>query len=631
VCGIAGKVNRDAGVSAALIERMCERQAHRGPDSRGLFSGDGIGLGIQRLRVIDLDTGDQPVYNEDRSVVVVLNGEIYNYRELRRELEGRGHSFSTHGDTETIAHLYEEEGPGLVRRLSGMFAFALWDERRRRLLIARDRVGKKPLFFSDRGGTLSFASELAALMADEEIPHEIDMAAIDCYLAYGYIQAPRSIWRAVKKLPPAHTLIWEDGSTRIERYWRLDYSRKTGAPLPALEEELRTRVGAAVRRRMIADVPLGALLSGGVDSAIVVSEMAAASPQQVKTFSIGFAQEAYDELPLARLTAQRFGTDHEEFTVEPDAIEIVPKLVRHYGEPYADSSAIPSFYLAELTRRQVTVALNGDGGDESFAGYLRYVANSLSGGLDHVPRPLRRGAAAAADRLVRLGDARGLRSYGRRFLTSVGEDAPGRYADHVCIFNRSEREALLGGAASAAIEAETADVIAGPWRLASGHSRLDVLLETDVDTYLPGDLLVKMDIASMAHSLEARSPLLDPEVMQFAASLPPRYKARVASKKWILRRAYRGRLPDEVLDGPKRGFGVPLGAWFRGELRDFTREVLLDPSTLGRGLCGEGPVRALLDQHDIGGADRSMQIWALLMLELWHREFVDGPAVGLNP
>jgi asparagine synthase (glutamine-hydrolysing) len=630
VCGIAGKVDRDAGVSASLIERMCERQAHRGPDSRGVYSGDGVGLGIQRLRVIDLETGDQPVYNEDRSVVVVLNGEIYNYRELRRELEGRGHSFSTHGDTEVIVHLYEEEGPGLVQRLSGMFAFALWDERRRRLLIARDRVGKKPLFYSDRSGSLSFASELGALMADPAIPREVDPAAIDCYLAYGYIQAPRSIWRAVKKLPPAHTLVWEDGSTRIERYWRLDYSQKANAPLPELEEELRRHVSAAVRRRMIADVPLGALLSGGVDSAVVVSEMAAAASQPVKTFSIGFSQEEFNELPLARLTAERFGTDHEEFMVEPDAIEIVPKLVRHYGEPFADSSAIPSFYLAELTRRQVTVALNGDGGDESFAGYLRYVANSLSGGLDLVPRPLRRGAAAAAERLLRIGDARGVRSYGRRFLTSVGEDAPGRYADHVCIFNRTERQALLDEPAPAATVAETADVIAGPWRGASGRGRLDALLETDVDTYLPGDLLVKMDIASMAYSLEARSPLLDPELMQFAASLPARHKARVASKKWILRRAYRGRVPDQVLDGKKRGFGVPLGAWFRHELRDFTRDVLLDPVTLGRGLTREAPVRELLDQHQIGGADRSMQIWALLMLELWHREFVDGatPTAG---
>lgn len=602
---------------------MCERQAHRGPDSRGIFTSDGVALGIQRLRVIDLESGDQPVYNEDRSIAVVFNGEIYNFRELRRELEGRGHSFSTRGDTETIAHLYEEEGVDLVHRLSGMFAFALWDERRRRLLIARDRVGKKPLFYAQRGGSLSFASELAALVVDPDIPREIDAAAIDCYLAHGYIQAPRSIWRAVKKLPPAHTLIWEDGVAWVERYWRLDYADKVDAPLPELEGELRRRIGGAVRRRMIADVPLGAMLSGGIDSSIVVSEMAEASARPVKTFSIGFEQDEYNELPLARRTAKRFGTEHEELTVEPDAIEILPKLVRHYGEPYADSSAIPSFYLAELTRRQVTVALNGDGGDESFAGYLRYVANSLGGGLDRVPRPLRRAGAGAAARLLRMGDARGMRGYGRRFLTSMGEDAAGRYAAQVGIFSAAERDELLCEPPSPAARSETEEVTAAPWREASGRGRLDVLLETDVNTYLPGDLLTKMDIATMAHSLEARSPLLDPEVMQFAASLPAKYKARLASKKWILRRAYRGRLPDQVLDGKKRGFGVPLGAWFRGELRDFTRAVLLDPVSLNRDLIQPAPVRALLDQHDRGGADRSMQIWALLMLELWHREFVD--------
>jgi asparagine synthase (glutamine-hydrolysing) len=623
VCGIAGKVDRDAAVPAALVEAMCARQEHRGPDSRGLFTADGVGLGIQRLRVIDLETGDQPVYNEDRSVAVVLNGEIYNYRELRRELQGRGHAFSTHGDTETIAHLYEEEGPGLVRRLSGMFAFALWDERRRRLLIGRDRVGKKPLYYCQRGGSLAFASEPAALLADPAIPRELDLAALDCYLAYGYVQAPRSIWRAVRKLPPAHTLVWEDGAARTERYWRLDYSRKLDAPLPELEEELRRQVGAAVRRRTIADVPLGALLSGGVDSAVVVAEMAAASPRPVRTFSIGFPQEEYNELPLARLSAERFGTEHEELTVEPDAVAIAPKLVRHYGEPYADSSAIPSFYLAEMTRRRVTVALNGDGGDESFAGYLRYVANSLGRGLDFVPRPLRRALAAGARRLP-IGEARGARSYVRRFLTSLGEDAPGRYAAQISIFDRAERAALLGEAASAELAAGTAAAIAGPWGAASGRNRLDVLLQTDVETYLPGDLLAKMDIASMAYSLEARSPLLDPELMQFAASLPPRCKARLAEKKWILRRAYRGRVPDEVLDGRKRGFGVPLGAWFRGELRGFAREVLLDPATLAGVGFDEPLVRGLLDLHENGGADRSAQIWSLLMLALWRREFCGG-------
>jgi asparagine synthase (glutamine-hydrolysing) len=602
---------------------MCEQQSHRGPDSRGVFANDGVCLGIQRLRVIDLKTGDQPVFNEDRSVAVVFNGEIYNFRELRRELERKGHSFSTHSDTEVIAHLYEEDGLDLVSRLSGMFAFALWDARERRLVLARDRVGKKPLFYSEHNGALSFASELAALVLDTDIPREVDAAAIDCYLAYGYIQAPRSIWRAVKKLPPAHTLVWQGGETRIERYWRLDYAKKVEAPLPELEAELRQHISAAVRRRMIADVPLGALLSGGVDSSIVVAEMAAASSMPVKTFSIGFRQQEYNELPLARRTAERFGTDHEEFTVEPEAIEIVPKLVRHYGEPFADSSAIPGFQLAELTRREVTVALNGDGGDESFAGYLRHVATALSAPLDVLPAGLRQAGSAVGQLLLRPREARSATAYARRFLASIGDDGPTRYGRQFGVFSPAERDELLCEPVSPSVRAETEGVLADPWRAASVSNRLDTVLATDVNTYLPGDLLVKMDIASMAHSLEVRSPLLDSEVMQFAASLPAKHKARFASKKWILRRAYRGQVPDEVLNGKKRGFGVPLGAWFRGELRDFSRDLLLDPVTLQRGLVRAGPVRTLLDEHERGSADRSMQIWALLMLELWHREFID--------
>src|SRR5262245_2835700 len=342
MCGIAGKVSRRGDVPTGLVEAMCERQAHRGPDSRGIHRSEGVTLGIQRLRVIDLETGDQPIYNEDRSVAVVLNGEIYNFPELRAELERRGHSFYTKTDTEVIAHLYEERGPKLVEELNGMFAFAVWDEPRRRLLLARDRVGKKPLFYAQGDGWLSFASELTALTADPDVRTEIDASSIDCYLAYGYIPAPWSIWSEVHKLRPAHTLVWENGETETERYWELDYSHKRADDRRQLEEELRERIGAAVRRRMISDVPLGAFLSGGVDSSIVVSEMAAASTQPVKTFSIGFEEEEYDELPRARVIAERFGTEHHEFMVEPDAIDLVPKLVRHYGEPYADSSAIPT-------------------------------------------------------------------------------------------------------------------------------------------------------------------------------------------------------------------------------------------------------------------------------------------------
>jgi asparagine synthase (glutamine-hydrolysing) len=624
VCGIAGKVSLRGDVPAGLVEEMCERQQHRGPDSRGIHRSDGVALGIQRLRIIDLETGDQPIYNEDRSVAVVLNGEIYNFRELRAELERRGHSFYTRSDTEVIAHLYEERGPELVHELNGMFALAVWDERRRRLLLARDRVGKKPLFYAEGEGRLSFASELSALMVDPEIRTQIDPSSIDCYLAYGYVPAPWSIWRSVRKLRPAHTLVWENGRTRTERYWQLDYSRKRTDDRRELEEELRDRLGAAVRRRMTSDVPLGAFLSGGVDSSIVVSEMAAASPRPVKTYSIGFEEEEYNELPRARVIAERFSTDHHEFVVKPDAIDLVAKLVRHYGEPYGDSSAIPTFYLAELTRRHVTVALNGDGGDESFAGYLRHVANSLTGHLDGVPRPLRRGVSMLGRALPRRPGSKTLLSRAQRLLVSVDADSIERYRRHVSVFNDAERAKLLNPDFRASLDDSRATgVIAAPWRAASGSSMLDRLLEVDVNTYLPEDLLVKVDIATMAYSLEARSPFLDPEVMEFAASLPPREKASLGRKKLLLRRAYRGRLPDSILDGAKRGFGVPLGAWFRGDLQGYARELLLDRATLDRGYLNESAVRSILDAHAAGQGDRSLQLWALVMLEAWHRELGD--------
>ena len=607
-----------------MVERMCAALAHRGPDSRGIHAEDGVELGIQRLRVIDLKTGDQPIYNEDRTIAVVLNGEIYNYRELADDLRRRGHRLATKGDTETIVHLYEDLGDDCVRELNGMFAFALWDARRRRLLLARDRVGKKPLFYWSRDGTLGFASELGALVVDEEAPGDIDPEAIDAYLAYGYVPAPLSIWAGVRKLPPASTLAFEPGGTepRIDRYWRLDYSRKLSEDRRELEEELRRRVGAAVRRRMIADVPLGAFLSGGVDSSIVVSEMASASSEPVKTFSIGFEVEAYNELPQARKVAEVFGTDHHEQIVRPDAIELMPALVRHYGEPYADSSAIPSFYVAEFARRHVTVALNGDGGDEDFAGYLRHAANSLTAPVDRLPLVARR-AAARLGELLSTGP-RTMAARANQLLTSLDQDALERYRRHVSVFTSPQRERLFEPGFAREIDPATAtDVIAGPWNQASGASRLDVMLEVDVLTYLPDDLLVKMDIATMAHSLEARSPLLDPEVMEFAAALPPRLKLRGLRKKWLLRQAYRGIVPDEILSGAKRGFSVPMGDWLRGELRGHVRDVLLDPRTLARGYFRQAEVERILQRHDQQRGDHSLQIWALLMLEQWHRAFAD--------
>jgi asparagine synthase (glutamine-hydrolysing) len=625
MCGIAGVARADrAPVERELVERMCAAQAHRGPDSRGVHLESGVGLGIQRLRVIDLVTGDQPIHNEDGSVTVVLNGEIYNYRELRERLMRSGHEFATEGDTEVIVHLYEERGAECVRELHGMFAFALWDNRRDQLLLARDRVGKKPLFYAERDGVLSFASELAALMQDPGISREIDHHALDAYLAYGYIPAPLSAFAQVLKLMPASTLTYREGIARIERYWHLDYSLKRApAPVQEVEEEVRAAIRRAVRRRMIADVPTGAFLSGGVDSSAVVAAMAESSEQPVKTFSIGFEEERYNELPHARRIAQEFATDHHELLVRPNAIELLPKVVRHYGEPFADHAAIPSFYLARFAREHVTVALNGDGGDESFAGYQRYTTNLALASMDRLPLSLRRIAAVAARRLPDAGRAGRL----ARFATASAQDRESRYLAQRSIFSTAERAALYTPEYAALLGPSRAQqAILGPWHSSSATGLLDRMLDVDVDSYLPDDLLRKIDVATMAYSLEGRSPLLDHELMELAASLPGELKAARGQRKRILRSALRGWIPDQILDAPKRGFELPVAQWFRGDLREYAHEVLLDPSAISRGWCREQSVRRLLDQHSSRTRDHGRGLWSLLMLELWYRE-IASPAL----
>lgn len=604
---------------------MCAAIEHRGPDSRGIFLDSEVGLGIQRLRVVDLVTGDQPIFNEDGSTVVVMNGEIYNFRELRRALIGRGHQFKTDGDTEVIVHLYEEQGVDCVRHLHGMFAFALWDRRRRRLLVARDRIGKKPLFYAVRDGGVTFSSELRSLLQAGGPPEEVDPRAVDAFLTFGYVPAPLSIFTGVRKLPPAHILVVEDGRATVERYWRLDYSRKLEVGDPReLIEPIRQHLRAATQRRMIADVPLGAFLSGGIDSSAVVAAMAEASSAPVKTFSIGFETEAYDELQHARRVADLFGTDHHEFVVRPDAMEMVPKIVRQYGEPFADASAIPSFYLAELTRSEVTVALNGDGGDEAFGGYTRYVSNRLGARLDRLPRSVRELLAAQAGRLGG-GDLTSMGNKARRLLEGLPLGPAGRYERYMSWIDADLRAQLYSDDFAAHVRRETdPGVITGPWNQASGKDVLDVMLEVDVLSYLPGDLITKIDIATMAYALEARSPLLDHELMEFAASIPADLKVRGREKKWIFREALRGWIPDDILDRPKQGFSVPIGEWFRNDLRELVHEVLLDPHTLGRGYFRADTVTSMLARHDAGADSETKPLWALFVFELWQRESLDG-------
>lgn len=615
----------------AVLESMSSALEHRGPDSRGFHLAPGIALGIQRLRIIDLVTGDQPMFNEDRTVAVVFNGEIYNYRELQQDLRRSGHRFVSDSDTEVIVHLYEEMGTACVQRLHGMFGLAIWDVSRQRLMLARDRLGKKPLFYAHRrAGELSFASELGALLRDPTISRELDPAAIDAYLAFRYIPSPLSAFRSVRKLPPAHRLIFESGSVKVERYWRLRYDRKRQFSCEQdATDELREHLRKAVRRRMISDVPLGAFLSGGIDSAAVVAAMAEASTQPVKTFSIGFSTSPLDERPLARTVAERFATDHHELEVEPSAIEVLPRLIRHHGEPFADATSIPTYYLAALTRRHVTVALNGDGGDEAFGGYPRYVAGLLAGRLDRVPSRLRRIAGHMAAGLPADRQIDSWRSRVRRVGATLSMSPSDRHLAYMTDLQGLRRTDLYTDDFRRALgQSSVDDLWRGHWQCGTADDPLDRMLEMDVATYLPDDLLLKVDIATMACSLEGRSPFLDHELMEFAASLPPHLKVAGGVKKVALRRAMRGWLPDAILDAPKRGFQPPVADWFRGPLREHSREVLLDGTARSRPYFRPYAVEKLLREHASGADDHSQGLWTLLVLEVWHREVVDRPVAG---
>jgi asparagine synthase (glutamine-hydrolysing) len=594
MCGIAGNLDAGGPVDRELVERMCGTMRHRGPDSAGLFAEDGIALGARRLAVIDLESGDQPIFNEDHSLVLVSNGEIYNYLELRKDLLRAGHRFATRSDTEVIVHLYEQYGERCLEQLRGMFAFALWDRRARRLLIARDRVGKKPLFYCQRGRSFWFASEPRAILADKRIPRDVDYEAIDSYLHYNYVPHPRSAFAALRKLPPAHVLTWQEGTVATRRYWKLSYrDRFEDISESDVCEMIREGLLESTRLRLRSDVPTGAMLSGGVDSSSVVAAMARLRPERVKTFSIGFDVEAYDESASARQVADMYGTDHHELVLTPKAIALLPRLVWHYGEPFGDSSALATFALAEMARRDVTVALNGDGGDESFAGYTRYLpyAPTWDGSS---PFPLNETVHRYAARMSRFNDTERDNLYEPDFLDSLGE-----------------RPWL--------------STVARPFRTSDADNVLERLLDVDVQSYLPDDLMVKMDVATMAHSLEARSPLLDHRFMEMAAGLPARLKIEGARSKRIFKQAIREWLPANTLDKPKQGFTVPVGDWLRNGLHRLAEEILLDPRSLERGLFKEEGLRSIIREHVEGAFDHERKIWILLQLELWFRTYIDGP------
>lgn len=650
MCGIVGLANSTGRlVDEALLRHMCNALVHRGPDDEGYYISTGrppgggsdpvgniplaeesresasVGLGMRRLSIIDLATGKQPIHNEDKTIWVVLNGEIYNYPDLRLELERKGHRFYTHSDTEAIVHAYEEYGEDVPTHLRGMFAFSLWDENRQKLLLARDRVGKKPLLYSIIGGTLVFASEFQAILRHPDVSREVNDSAISQYLSFLCVPGPMTAFRGVRKLEPGHILIWQKGEAEIRRYWSLDFKNKIGIT----EEEAGSRavdlLRDAVRVRLMSDVPLGAFLSGGIDSSAVVALMSELSSERVKTFSIGFEDQEFNEIDHARRVAERFGTDHHELIVRPDAIEVLPTLVKHYGEPYADSSAIPTYYLAKMTRQHVTVALNGDGGDECFAGYERYAAMRLAEHYHRIPGVVRRRVLEPAiGAIPEAGLTRSRLGKAQRFLDAAGRPSGERYLTwtsaiseelkiELCTRDFLERTAKAGALGRVQ-----------PWF--AGNGEIDVVdraLMADTANYLPNDLLVKVDIASMAVSLEARSPFLDHHVMEFAASLPAKYKLRKLTTKYLLKRALRGLLPEQNLTRSKMGFGVPIARWFRGDLRGFLESNILSKRALSRGYFKPEAVRRIFDQHLRARRDYSQQLWTLLMLELWHKEFVD--------
>jgi asparagine synthase (glutamine-hydrolysing) len=614
-------------VDENLARLMCDVIVHRGPDGMGFHDCEHATLGMRRLAIIDVAKGDQPVYNEDRTVVAVFNGEIYNFAALREELIQRGHCFTTVGDTECLVHLYEEFGEDLVHRLRGMFAFAIWDEKEQRLLLARDRVGKKPLYWRSDGTSLSFGSELKSLVQDPAVRREVDVVALDHYLTYQYVPAPWSIYSGIAKLSPGHLLRWQNGTVAIRRYWQLDSRPRRRVHEEEAAQQLRELLLDATRVRMVSERPLGAFLSGGVDSSAIVAAMARQTSERVKTFSIGFEASEFDERRYARMVAERYQTDHHEMVVTPSVLDLLPTLAWHFDEPFADSSAIPSFYVAKMSGEHVTVVLNGDGGDECFGGYRRYLAMARLGRIS-VPPIMRPGFDRVSAALVaRSAPKSRLRNIGR-FGELLGQSSSRRYARLMSYFTPEQRAAVY----SDALKEQLAGV--DSYRLideaiAGSHadSYVGAIMDADVNTYLPGDLLVKVDITTMANSLEARSPFLDHHLMEWAAGLPADLKLRSTTSKYLLKKAVAEWLPRELITRPKMGFAVPLATWLRTDLRELSWDLLTDQTARSRGFFRTEAIMQLLRQH-AAGQDHSSRIWALVQFELWHRIFIDDNHTG---
>lgn len=627
MCGITGFVSaKNAAVSRSTLEAMNQAIIHRGPDEDGFYIDNNVGLAMRRLSIIDVASGQQPIHNADKMKWIVFNGEIYNYQSLRDNLEKRGHHFYTRSDTEVVIHLYDEYGVDCLTHLRGMFALAIWDETEKSLFLARDRVGKKPVLYSHQSnGDLIFGSEFQAVLKHPSISREVDHAAIDNYMSYLCVPAPQTAFKQIRKLEPGHWLRWKAGRIETKRYWQPDFSKKIEITEEEAIEETTRILRESTRMRLISEVPLGAFLSGGVDSSAVVALMAQESVQPVKTFSIGFEEEDFSELKYAKRVADHVGAEYNEFIVRPNALDVIPTLVEHYGEPYADSSAIPTFYVAKETRKYVTVALNGDGGDESFAGYERYVAMLTAEMYGRIPVALRKLLIEAPISLLPTSELKRSRLRdAKRFLRAANLPRMERYFNWVSVFNGDSKTELYTRDFADSVSGLSASALLDRWfKAASGTGTLDATLLTDQMTYLPNDLLVKVDIATMANSLEARSPFLDHKLIEFAASLPENIKMRGFETKSLLKKVAARLVPKDVVYRRKMGFGVPIGKWFRGEMKDFVRGILLSEKSLKRGIVKPDVIERYVNEHTSAVRDHSFQLWTLLMLELWFQRFID--------
>lgn len=627
MCGICGEYIFDITqkIDQSFIEQMCSLIRHRGPDDEGLYIKDNIGLGHRRLSIIDLSTGHQPIFNEDQSIAIVFNGEIYNFKELRKTLEAKGHLFKTNTDTEVIVHLYEEKAEQMLNDLRGMFAIAIWDQRNQKLFLARDRVGKKPLYYAIVDNSLIFSSEMKSLLLKKEISRELNYNSIDDFLAYQYIPAPNTIFKNINKLEAGTYLTCQNGKIEKKKYWELDYEPKMNISLKDAKDEFINLFNDAVKCRLESDVPLGCFLSGGIDSSAVVAFMRKNITDKIRTFSIGFEEEEFNELPYARMIADKFQTDHTEFIVKPNAVDVLPKLVWHFDEPYADYSAIPTYYLAQVTKQHVSVALNGDGGDESFAGYKRYIGLDIINKFKKIPISLRKNFIKNTLSILKniLPNINALESL--NYLNDISlYDDEHLYIQMLLIFKRHFRENVFSSDFRNIIEKNNCEEkLIAIMNDGKAKNLIDKKLHVDVQTYLSGDLLPKIDRTTMAFGLEGRSPFLDQNLMQWAAKLPENIKFKDNILKYFLKESLRGILPDEILFRQKHGFSVPLGKWFSNELNDFAKDILLSEKFRSRGIFNTKYVENLLKWHSKSGMSHHHRIWALLCFEIWCRTFLD--------